>query len=117
MGLVILIIMFSAHPISLPESYYNLQKYKILSGISSIFHTEIYKTNLIYSYGRTEDIPYGALFKITAGREFNEFKQRTYIGGRYLLPEIIKDWVFLLYRRLWLLLQIKKPNRELLSPG
>jgi hypothetical protein len=39
------------------------------------------KTNLIYSYGRTEDIPYGALFKITIGREFNEFKQRTYTGG------------------------------------
>jgi hypothetical protein len=39
------------------------------------------KTNLIYGYGRTEDIPYGALFKTTVGREYNEFKQRTYLGG------------------------------------
>ncbi len=39
------------------------------------------KTKLFYAYGRTEDIPYGALFKVTTGREFNEFKQRTYLGG------------------------------------
>lgn len=68
-------------PLILPESYYNLQKYRIFLGSAALSIQKYTKANLIYSYGRTEDIPYGALFKITAGREYNEFKQRTYIGG------------------------------------
>ena len=69
------------HPLILPESFYNLQKYRIFMGSAALSIQKYTKTNLIYSYGRTEDIPYGALFKITAGREYNEFKQRTYLGG------------------------------------
>ena len=69
------------HPLILPESFYNLQKYRIFLGSAALSIQKYTKTNLIYGYGRTEDIPYGALFKVTAGREFNEFKQRTYLGG------------------------------------
>jgi hypothetical protein len=69
------------HPLITPESYYNIQKYRIYLGSAALSIQKYTKTNLLYSYGRTEDIPYGALFKITAGREFNEFKQRSYIGG------------------------------------
>jgi hypothetical protein len=69
------------HPFILPESFYNLQKYQLYLTSAALSIQKYTKTNLIYSYGRTEDIPYGALFNITAGREFNEFKQRTYIGG------------------------------------
>ncbi|HOK98145.1 MAG TPA: hypothetical protein PLD12_03330 [Bacteroidales bacterium] len=42
---------------------------------SSIGH---YKSNLIYSYGRTEDIPYGILINYTTGLEYNEFSRRSY---------------------------------------
>lgn len=69
------------HPQILPDSYYNLQKYKIYLASVAFSMQKYTKTKLIYSYGRTEDIPYGALFNITSGREFNEFKQRTYLGG------------------------------------
>ena len=69
------------HPLILPESFYNLQKYRIFLGSAALSIQKYTKTKLLYSYGRTEDIPYGALFKITTGREFNEFKQRTYLGG------------------------------------
>lgn len=69
------------HPLILPESFYNLQKYRIFMGSAALSIQKYTKTNLIYSYRRTEDIPYGALFKITVGREYNEFKQRTYLGG------------------------------------
>ena len=62
------------------DSYYRLQKYKIYLGSASFSMQKYYKTNLIYGYGRTEDLPYGGLFRVTAGREFNEFKTRTYIG-------------------------------------
>lgn len=73
------------HPLILPESFHNLQKYRIFLASAALSIQKYTKTNLIYSYGRTEDIPYGALFKFTAGREFNEFKQRTYLGGEVSL--------------------------------
>jgi hypothetical protein len=68
------------HPFILPDSYYDIQKYRIFLTSAAISVQKFYKTSLIYNYGRTEDIPYGTLFKITAGREFNEFKNRTYLG-------------------------------------
>lgn len=68
-------------PFILPYSFQNLQKYKILLGSVAWSVQKYYKTNLIYSYGRTEDIPYGGLFRVTFGKEFNEFKERTYLGA------------------------------------
>ena len=47
--------------------------------VSAAFSRQkFYKTNLIYSYGQTEDIPYGLLINVTAGKEINEFKERIY---------------------------------------
>jgi hypothetical protein len=63
-----------------PLSYYRLQKYRLYLGSASFSIQKFYKTSFIYNYGRTEDIPYGGLAVLTAGREFNEFKSRTYIG-------------------------------------
>lgn len=79
------------HPLILPESYYNLQKYKIFLVSAALSIQKYTKANLIYGYGRTEDIPYGALLKITAGREFNEFKQRTYVGGEVSFAKSVRS--------------------------
>ena len=68
-------------PFIYPYSYYYLQKYRIFLGSLSLSTQKFYKTNLIYSYGRTEDIPYGGQLKLTAGREINEFKKRMYYGA------------------------------------
>jgi hypothetical protein len=73
-----------------PDSYYNLQSYRIFLGSVAYSVQKYYKTNLIYSYGRTEDIPYGGLIKITAGKENNEFKQRNYLGLEASLGESSK---------------------------
>ncbi len=78
-----------AKPIILADSYYNLQKYRILLGSAALSIQKYYKTNLIYSYGRTEDIPYGALFKVTVGKEVNEFKNRSYLGTEISLGKSI----------------------------
>jgi hypothetical protein len=70
-------------PFILPDSHYNLQNYRIYLGSAAFSVQKYYKANLIYGYGRTEDIPYGGLFRITLGREYNEFndnRKRTYIG-------------------------------------
>jgi hypothetical protein len=70
-----------AKPLITSDTYYPLQKYRILLGSAAFSIQKYYKTNLIYSYGRTEDIPYGGLVKVTVGKEINEFKKRTYMGG------------------------------------
>lgn len=68
------------HPYILPDSYHSLQKYRIYLGSISLSSRKFYKANLIYGYGRTEDIPNGTLINITVGKEFNEFKERLYSG-------------------------------------
>jgi len=80
-------------PFILPDSYYYLQKYRMYLGSAAFSIQKYYKTNLIYGYGRTEDIPYGGLFKVTVGREFNEFnefKKRTYLGAEIALGKSSK---------------------------
>ncbi len=79
-----------AHPLILPDSYHYLQQYKIFLGSLSFSMRRYYKANLIYGYGRTEDIPRGGLLNITAGREINEFKKRTYAGASISAGETIK---------------------------
>ncbi len=68
-------------PFILPESFHELQRYRLFLASAAYSIQKYYKSNLIYSYGRTEDIPYGGLLKVTIGKEINEFKKRTYIGG------------------------------------
>ena len=106
------------HPVILPESFYNLQKYQIYLTSAALSIQKYTKTNLIYSYGRTEDIPYGALFKITAGREFNEFKQRTYIGGEASFARSSKTLgYFYLYGGLSTYLNKNRTEQGVLSLG
>lgn len=69
------------HPQIFPNSYHDLQQYKVYLGSISYSFQKYYKTNLIYGYGRTEDVPYGGLLRFTGGREFNEFKTRTYLSA------------------------------------
>ncbi len=64
------------------NSYYRLQSYKLVTGSLALSSQRFINTSLIYSYGRTEDIPYGYMVELMGGRENNEFKWRTYGGLR-----------------------------------
>ena len=64
------------------NSYYRLQKYQLIMGSIALSTQKFINTSLIYSYGRTEDIPYGYILEADAGREKNEFKWRSYMGFR-----------------------------------
>jgi hypothetical protein len=79
------------HPFILPDSYRQLQKYRMLLGSAAFTFQKYYKTNLIYGYGRTEDVPYGGLINVTVGKEFNEFKERIYAGAELSLGQSIKS--------------------------
>ena len=61
-------------------SYYRLQNYQLVTGSLALSSQRFINTSLIYSYGRTEDIPYGYMVELLGGRENNEFKWRTYAG-------------------------------------
>ncbi len=45
--------------------------------------TQYFKSNLIYNFGRTEDIPSGYLIQLTAGLEDREFSYRKYLAFEY----------------------------------
>jgi hypothetical protein len=80
-------------PYILPDSYRNLQNYRLYLASATFSIQKFYKTKLIYSYGRTEDVPYGGLIRFTAGKEYNEFnelKNRTYLGTEAALGKSIK---------------------------
>ena len=60
------------------NEYHYLQKYELYLGSIAFSRENFYKMHLIYNFGKTEDIPYGALFEITGGWENNEFYDRYY---------------------------------------
>ncbi|MEE4215586.1 MAG: hypothetical protein V2I34_11005 [Bacteroidales bacterium] len=61
------------------NSYYQYQKYKLYLASFSLVSQRFYKSNLIYNYGRSEDIPYGGILELSYGKEFNEFDRRDYL--------------------------------------
>lgn len=62
------------------NSYHSLQRSKFYIGSAALSLQKYYKASLIYNYGRTEDVPYGMLLRLSAGMEMNEFKERAYTG-------------------------------------
>jgi hypothetical protein len=70
------------------NSYYRLQSYQLITASLAISSQRFINTSLIYSYGRTEDIPYGYMLELMGGRELNEFKYRNYAGLKASLGNI-----------------------------
>lgn len=60
--------------------YYNRMNY-----LAALTYTKIkyYKANLIYDFGRTEDIPTGLYASFIGGFENNEFQKSGYLGMEY----------------------------------
>jgi len=63
---------------------YDYHNRTILLGSIGISGQAFFKSNLIYSFGTTEDIPVGMLVQLNAGYEFKEFHNRPYLGGLFL---------------------------------
>jgi hypothetical protein len=71
---------FFERPTITGTSYYDFQNKTLLFGAISYSRHSYFKSNYIYSFGRTEDIPIGSEITITAGKEFNEFFDRSYLA-------------------------------------
>ena len=63
-----------------PYVLYPYQNKTLLMGSLSFSAQDFYRTNLVYSFGRTEDIPFGSLLNILGGVEWNEYYTRLYSG-------------------------------------
>jgi hypothetical protein len=64
------------------SSYYNYQDKLLLLSSASYSRHSYFKSNYIYNFGRTEDIPIGGELEFTFGAEFNEFFTRKYAGAK-----------------------------------
>jgi hypothetical protein len=65
------------------ESLYEYQDKTLILGSAAISKQGYFKSNLIYSFGRTEDIPFGLLLQIIAGIELGDFNNRPYLGASF----------------------------------
>lgn len=52
------------------------------------FHT----SRLVYGFGRTEDLPYGAMIKFTGGHDFSQFESRPYFGLQLTGAKFLKNY-------------------------
>lgn len=64
---------------------YNFQYHdnQIILGGIAFSRQRYFKTNLIYGFGTTEDIPMGCLVQLNLGFEKDEFYKRPYLGARF----------------------------------
>lgn len=67
------------------EERYNYQYHnnQVLLGSVAFAQQKYYKTNLIYGFGKIEDIPIGTMIQLNVGYERDEFFKRTYAGIKY----------------------------------
>lgn len=63
---------------------------RLLFGFN-ILRSEYYRTNMLYGYGRTEDIPYGHHAELIAGWEFTELQKRFYTAVKLDFLKPIHD--------------------------
>jgi len=59
------------------ENYYNRN---MILGSLALISQDFYTGNLIYNFGRTEDIPYGNLFAVSVGRNIDDYNKQLYAG-------------------------------------
>ena len=69
---------FTNRPPVTPSTFYQYHDVNHLLGSLALIQSRYYRTNLLYNFGRTEDIPYGFLARVTYGLADEEFLRSTY---------------------------------------
>lgn len=80
------------------REYHQLQSYSLYLASLAFSKENYYRMNLIYNYGRTEDIPHGTLFNLTAGYESNEFFNSFYSGLEVSHGNILPNKAYLYFK-------------------
>jgi hypothetical protein len=92
---------FSNRPEVQQKFLYEYHNKKLWLNSVSFTSRSFYKSNLIYSYGRTEDIPNGWMANLTLGREFGEFSDRTYTSASFSIGDYVLDLGYLYALAAW----------------
>jgi len=83
---------FTDKPENSEKYYYRFQNRTTYLTSFTYSQQAFYKANLIYNFGRTEDIPYGYQLSIVGGKEVNEMFNRPYFGANfssgYFIPNL-----------------------------
>jgi len=82
-------------PATSKNKYYELQDKSVWLNSLAVSSQSFYQSNLIYSYGRTEDIPIGSLLNLTLGPEFGEYENRLYNSISFAKGNYISDLGYL----------------------
>ena len=67
-------------PVIADEYLYTFQDKMLLLLSTGFTRQGFRKDNLIYTFGRTEDVPFGYLFDVTSGYEWGQYKTRSYLA-------------------------------------
>ena len=83
-------ILFTTHPDITDSTWYRY--HDISNYIGSIAFTQhrYYQTNLLYNYGRTENVPYGFFVNLTSGMLNDQFRSRWYFSTTLAVGNRIK---------------------------
>jgi hypothetical protein len=63
----------------------------------TFFRQDFYRTQFVYGFGRTEDIPYGYRLSVTAGWEKELGNKRPYVGGELIYNHVRHTGTLLSY--------------------
>jgi hypothetical protein len=74
---------------------YQFHNRKIILGSIGLARQGFHNTRLVYGFGKTEDLPLGALLKITGGIESDEFTKRYYFGSSFSFSKYLKNFGYL----------------------
>ncbi|MHB9031183.1 MAG: hypothetical protein ACYC9O_20645 [Candidatus Latescibacterota bacterium] len=72
---------FTTHPDVTDSTWYRYHDVRHYIGNIAFIQHRYYRTNLLYSFGRTENIPYGFLANLTSGRVGDHFRPRWYVAA------------------------------------
>lgn len=72
---------FTRRPPVTPSTFHQYHNIRHSLGSLSIFRSRYYRTGLLYDVGRTEDIPYGFLARLSGGVADEEFARKPYLSG------------------------------------
>ena len=73
---------FLEHP-DLENAHTYFYNNTLLLGRISLAKINYFKSRMIYSFGRTEDVPYGILMQVTPGYEYGKYINRPYLGADF----------------------------------
>jgi hypothetical protein len=74
---------YSSGPAYTEYSLYEFQDKTLILGSAAISKQGYFRSNLIYGFGPTEDIPFGLLLQIVGGIELGDFNNRPYLGSSF----------------------------------